>query len=129
MQESASDILLDVFDVFGHVESKDIGVFVMIPKADCWILSTNFCVFHVISQEIRDDFAFAILVDTDWLEDFRGFKKAIFIINGDINLNDKEHTLMELQFLSTKSSTLSYFLAFNRLLFLDFERLSSAMSR
>lgn len=129
MQESLPDILFDIFDIFGHVKSKDIGIFVVVPETDCWILSANFCVFHVIGQEVRYDFAFVVLVDADRLENLGGFKKSIFIIYSDIDLNGREHTLMEFQFLSTKSSILSYFLAFNRLLFLDFERLSSAMCR
>lgn len=35
MQKSAADIFLDVFDVFGHVESENIGVFVVVPETDC----------------------------------------------------------------------------------------------
>ena len=129
MHESVRDVLLDVLDIFGHVESKNIGVFVMIPQTYCRVLSAYLCVFHVIRQEVRDYLAFVVLVDADRLEDLWGFKKPIFVIDCDIDLNGKQHTLVEFQFLSTKSSTLSYFLAFNRLLFLDFERLSSAMSR
>ena len=77
-------------------------------------------IFESISKKIRNNLLLCVSVDTDFFENFRCLVQMFLIIYDDINLGKRQFTVQGVHDLSMTSYTLSSFLAFRRLLFLDF---------
>jgi hypothetical protein len=99
----------------------------MIPKANGRILFAVVTVYEVIGQQVSYYLIFAVFVDRHAFQHLRRLIEPLFVIDGNVDLSKTKFTVVGFQLLSTKSSTLSYFFEFSRLLFFDFPSPSSAM--
>jgi hypothetical protein len=92
MEESFGDVLLDFFDIARHVESKNVGSSLVVPKADGAVLPANLVVAEVVGEEVGDDFVFVVEVDAHPAQHSRCFGEMFLVDDGEIDLGRRRST-------------------------------------